>query len=130
MKLIEPTEYQQQKSWDVSKFKYVSIVLISKCARVNPANLLSDHGFQSLTKIGKIPILANIFKINDKAQLPEGSESQFDTQLLLMIVQETWPEKEPKLMKPKNDNDVLLCNFVTLPPMRIISKMINLNDKC
>jgi len=131
LKLIpDPTEYQQQKSWDVSKFEYVSIVLISKCAGVNPANLLSDHGFQSLTKIGKIPILANIFKVNDKTQLPEGSKSQFDTQLLLMIVQETWPEQEPKLIESKNDKYVLLCNSVTLPPMEIISKMINLNDKC
>lgn len=128
LRVIQPTDEQKKSAWDVSSLKYFSIVIVSKCARVNPAKLLADHGFEHLERVGATAILADLFTAQNKASLPTGSASAFDTQLLIFIIKETWMESPPLNLTTSLGTDALLISStVSMPPLEGIRAMRNLN---
>jgi len=128
-KKVESIDLNKSGLFEINGLNSFSILLISKCARVNPEKLLKDHGFENLTIIGSPIIMADIFKSEDKiASLSNSSE--FSTQLVIVIVvvKEIWEEfsnishKKEGLGKP-------ISNTVCMPPMPLIKKMKNNNKK-
>lgn len=123
LKPIQPSSQQRQQSWDLSGLEYFSIILVSKCGSINPKRLLANHGFQMLKPVGK-PILVNIFTTTDKERLPGGSMSEFDTQLLILVVEQSYSGPAPA---PPTSQSTLFLASVSMPPMDMIARMQNLN---
>lgn len=127
-KIQQPTNVQKERAWDVSSLECFSILLISKCARVDPARLLANHGFDQLERVGTPAILADMFSAQEKASLPTGSASSFDTQLLVLLVKQTWMERPtPDQEASIGVDPLLMSSTVSMPPMVGICAMRNLN---
>ncbi len=125
-RIEETSDRQRERCWDVSSLNHFSIILLSKCTRIHPGRLLSDHGFQLLTTIGPPIILKDVFRAQEKDLLPGGSRSEFGTDILVMAVEESWPERPP-LRSQANSEATLISSTVWCPPIDGFSKMINLN---
>ncbi len=128
LKKIDATAEQREKAWDLTGLQYFSLVMVSKCATVHPGRLLTNHGFQNLTIVGTPHILADVFTVADKSDLPGGCISEFDTQLVVFVVGETWNEPPPDA--PIKDALGLISCDILVPPMHLICQMQNLNQKC
>lgn len=128
LRKIQPTDEQRERAWDVSSLDYFSILLISKCARVDPARLLANHGFEQLERVGTPAILTDMFSAQEKASLNTGSASSFDTQLLILLVKQTWMERPtPDQEASIGVERILISSTVTMPPMSGVCAMRNLN---
>ncbi len=124
----QPSIHEQRLSWDLSGLQYFSIILVSKCARIHPERLLGDHGFQMLRRVGRPKILADIFTAEDKGRLQEGCVSGFDTQLMILIVEECWSIPAPPQPASTNGPASLVGPSISMPPMVEIARMKNLNE--
>ncbi len=112
---------------DITGLAYFSIILISKCERVNPQNLIKDHGFENLTIVGSPIILTDIFKDEDKKGTLSMS-SGYATQLVIMVVQEVWNDVGKTMGVKKNgENGIKFSTTICMPPMDLIGRMINMN---
>ena len=104
--------------WDLTGLAQVSLILVSKCSSVNPSKLLSDHGFEKLTIIGKPSILCDLFTYQEKINLSGGPLSTLSTELLIVLVKDGWFEPAPQY-----PGKVPVGVAVTMPPMELIGKM-------
>ncbi|WP_340074562.1 hypothetical protein [Leptobacterium sp. I13] len=111
---------------DVKNLKYFSLLLISKCERVNPLELLKDHGFENLTIISPPIIMVDIFK-NEEKKLSLENSSGFSTELLIIAVEEIWEEFSQRYINEKEGLGIPFSNTVCMPPMPLIEKMKNHN---
>jgi hypothetical protein len=107
--------------WDLTGLVQVSIILVSKCSSVNPSKLLSSHGFKRLAVVGNPSILCDLFTCQEKINLPGGSLSTRNTDLLIIIVMDGWSEPAPQ--DSVTDKKVPVGVAVTMPPMELIAKM-------
>ena len=107
--------------WDLTGLAQFSMILVSKCSSVNPSRLLSNHGFERLTLVGSPSILCDLFTYQEKMNLPGGSLSTQSTDLLIVIVRESWPEPAPRY--PRAGSKVPVGVVITMPPMELIAKM-------
>lgn len=126
-KKVESIDRNKSGLFDINGLNSFSILLISKCARVNPEKLLKDHGFENLTIIGSPLIMADIFKSEDKI-VSLSKSSGFSTQLLIVVVKEIW-EEFSNLSHKKLGLGKQISVTVCMPPMPLIGKMKNYNTK-
>ncbi len=108
--------------FDVSGLKSCSVILISKCERTNPINMLSDHGFQHLKYVNYC-VWNGVFLNHAKKKL-SLNKSEFSTELVLAIVENIWEGKFKTLTS--NSHSVKaqgISQTICMPPLSEISKM-------
>jgi len=111
--------------WDLSNLNSFSIIVISKCARLNPNTLVADHGFQNLKRIGSSAIMMDPFTFQNKRNITPNPKTEFNTEIIIMVVENVWDE-----LPPQNNvsSDMFSCT-VTLPPMNRIGQLPNNNHR-
>jgi hypothetical protein len=116
---------EQDILYDVTSLNSFSIILVSKCERLNPKFIVENEHFKQLTYIGADVILG-VFTKEDKEQIFE-TNSSFNTDLVILLV-ENILEKFPTIIHDKNnDEGIGFTNTVCMPPAELLGKMINLN---
>ncbi|MBW2661617.1 MAG: hypothetical protein JRD93_06450 [Deltaproteobacteria bacterium] len=118
LKLIDIADYPNCHVWDVAGLKAFSIILVSKCSRINPELLIKNHGFENLTFIGRSVSLRFAFSKKNKQSI-SNKEVETATDILVMMVRQIWtklPETPPVNCSYKG------CT-ITMPPMDLIGKM-------
>jgi hypothetical protein len=124
-KRVTKNEAVNQSILDISELTSFSILLISKCSRVNPKGILSNEHISRLTLIGVL-IIADVFTAKEKAENFENS-SGFSTEIMVLIVQNVFEEfSEIKSHSTGEIGEQVGISLMT-PLIDSIGKMKNLN---
>lgn len=116
---------KQDILFDVSEYNSFSILLISKCEKVNPENIIKNEHLKHL-KIIYGDIILGVFTKEDKNDNFEIHSSQ-NTDLMILLVENVW-EKFPTIIHHiNNDEGIRFTTTVCMPPTELLGKMINLN---
>lgn len=119
-------EPQGPNCFDVSNYNSFSIVLISYCEKVTIENIFKDEMLKSLNIISSCNI-NGVFTKQDKEN-NFNTNSGFDTNLLIVIVEKVWGKFEEITHPINKEKGILFSNTVCLPSENdTLENMINLN---
>lgn len=111
--------------YDVSGLNSFSILLISKCQRLNPKFIVENEYLKKL-KFFYADIISGIFSTEDKEKIFKDN-SGFNTDLVIMLVENVW-DKFPSIIHHKNnDEGKSYSTTICIPPVEKLGKMTNLN---
>lgn len=111
--------------YDVTTLNSFSILLVSKCERVNPTSIVENEHLKKLKYIGA-DVISGVFTKEDKEQNLE-TNSNFSTDLVILLVENIW-EGFPTIIHHNNkDEGIRFTTTVCMPPVDLLGKMINLN---
>jgi len=111
--------------YDVTKLNSFSILLVSKCERLNPKFIVENEHLKQLKYIGADVILG-VFTKENKSQAFEIN-SGFNTDLVILITENIWDKFPTTIHHINKDKGVTFSTTVCMPPVDLLGKMINLN---
>jgi hypothetical protein len=124
-KKVIKSEAINQPLWDLSGLTSFSILLISKCSRVDPKGILSNEHISRLTLIGGLRI-EDVFTAKEKEKNFEKT-SGFSSEIMVLIVQNVSEEfSEIKHHSTGEIGEKVGISLMT-PSIDLIGKMKNLN---
>jgi len=102
-----------------------SILLVSKCERVNPTSIVENEHLKKLKYIGA-DVISGVFTKEDKEQNLE-TNSTFNTDLVILLVENIWEEFPTIIHHKNNDEGIRFTTTICMPPVDLLGKMINPN---
>ncbi len=110
--------------FNISDLKSFSILLVSKCAKVNPSIILEQLGLNQKLLIDEPLIITDFFTAKEKVQNLGSSLTEFNTELLIIVFRKIIPKTLLLYLEPNQEEIENLNTFRVLPQLKLINEML------
>lgn len=113
--------------FDIGLIENFSLLLISKCASVDPVKMTQTNtGLNNLTFVDVPIVISDFFTIDEKSILPGGSKADRNTELVIIVSRQTHPKSKP-ITDKLNGEGKNVNVFHLVPSLEHLSYLVDLN---